>query len=114
MASSTQDNKTMPIAIVGIGCRFPGGANDVDSMWKLLSGNEGAWSPLPQDRYNAEHGFYHPYRQRKGYMNIKGGYFIKDVGNFDARFFGVTAGEALAMVSLPFCQSIDINRVQFC
>lgn len=88
----------MPLAIVGIGCRFPGEANDVKSFWSLLTGNQGAWSPLPQERYNAETGFYHPHRQRKGFFNVKGGYFLNDFSHFDARFFGITAGEALAMV----------------
>ena len=90
--------RPVPLAVVGIGCRFPGEANDVDSFWSLLTQDQGAWSPLPKERYNAETGFYHPNRQRKGYFNIKGGYYLSDMSHFDARFFGITAGEALAMV----------------
>ena len=93
-----RDEQPTPLAVVGIGCRFPGEAEYVDSFWSLLSGDEGAWSPLPKERYNAKTCFYHPNRQRKGYFNVKGGYFLSDMSHFDARFFSITAGEALAMV----------------
>lgn len=44
----------MPIAVVGMSCRFPGGANDPEKLWQMLSEGRSAWSDVPSDRYNAE------------------------------------------------------------
>ena len=41
-----------PIAIIGIGCRFPGGANDPESFWKLLAGGVDAITDIPADRWD--------------------------------------------------------------
>lgn len=49
----------MPIAIVGMSCRFPGGANDVEKFWELVSEGRSAWSTVPKSRFNAD-AFYHP------------------------------------------------------
>ncbi|MEM9568398.1 MAG: beta-ketoacyl synthase N-terminal-like domain-containing protein, partial [Cyanobacteria bacterium P01_E01_bin.34] len=46
--------KTEPIAIVGIGCRFPGGASDPDSFWQVLQAGVDAISETPRDRWNLE------------------------------------------------------------
>lgn len=43
-----------PIAVVGLSLRLPGGANDVDGLWKLLESGEPAWTPVPVDRYNED------------------------------------------------------------
>ena len=43
-----------PIAVVGLSLRLPGGANDIDGLWKLLESGEPAWTPVPADRYNEE------------------------------------------------------------
>src|SRR5580765_66416 len=45
------------IAIIGIGCRFPGGINDVESFWKLLIEGREALSDVPKDRWNLERYF---------------------------------------------------------
>ena len=42
------------IAIIGIGCRFPGGVNDTESFWKLLAEGRDAVSEIPSDRFNVE------------------------------------------------------------
>ena len=46
--------RTEPIAIVGIGCRFPGGANDPRSFWRLLSAGEDAITEVPSSRWKLE------------------------------------------------------------
>ena len=46
-----------PIAIIGIGCRFPGGVNDPESFWKLLAEGREAVSDVPPDRWNIERFF---------------------------------------------------------
>ena len=43
-----------PIAVVGLSLRLPGGANDLDGLWKLLESGAPAWTPVPADRYNEE------------------------------------------------------------
>lgn len=43
-----------PIAVVGISLRLPGGANDLDGLWKLLESGAPAWTPVPADRYNED------------------------------------------------------------
>ena len=45
--------RTEPVAIVGIGCRFPGGANDPESYWRLLYDGVDAVTPVPADRFDA-------------------------------------------------------------
>ena len=49
----------MPIAIVGMSCRFPGGASDVEKFWELVSEGRSAWSGVPEERFNVD-AFYHP------------------------------------------------------
>ncbi|UNZ20716.1 type I polyketide synthase [Streptomyces sp. 891-h] len=74
-----------PIAIVGIGCRFPG-APDVESYWRLLLDGRDAVGEVPGERWN-------PHAAR---TPAQGG-FLDRVDEFDARFFGISAREALRM-----------------
>jgi acyl transferase domain-containing protein len=87
----------MDIAIVGLSCRLPGGANDPDKLWTMLSEGRSAWSRVPEDRFNAE-SFYHPDPDVNGSINTQGGYFLdQDVSKFDAGFFGISPNEAQTM-----------------
>ena len=54
-----------PIAIVGIGCRFPGDATDPEKFWDLISQGKSALTTIPTDRWNGE-AFYHPQAERNG------------------------------------------------
>lgn len=58
-------DQSMPIAIVGIGCRFPGDATSPDKLWDLISQGKNAQSEFPKDRFNLD-AFYHPSSERKG------------------------------------------------
>ncbi len=49
----------MPIAIVGMSCRFPGGASDIEKFCELVSEGRSAWSKVPENRFNVD-AFYHP------------------------------------------------------
>ncbi|MBV8587314.1 MAG: acyltransferase domain-containing protein, partial [Verrucomicrobia bacterium] len=82
-----------PIAIIGIGCRFPGGVNDVGSFWKLLSEGREAVSDVPHDRWNIER-FFDPETGLPGKSITKRGGFLQEIDQFDAQFFGISPREA--------------------
>lgn len=81
-----------PIAIVGMGCRFPG-ANDIDSFWRLLEAGGDAITTIPAERWDANE-FYHPDPATPGKMHTLWGGFISDVDKFDPYFFGISPREA--------------------
>ncbi|KAL8787994.1 MAG: hypothetical protein Q9213_001886 [Squamulea squamosa] len=87
----------IPIAVVGISCRFPAGATDPEKFWKMLSGGESAWSDVPQDRFAWET-FHHPSPDMDGTTNHRGGHFLKqNIAAFDAGFFAIHPTEASSM-----------------
>jgi soluble lytic murein transglycosylase-like protein len=55
----------MPIAIVGMSCRFPGDAVNPSQLWEMLLEGKSAWSPIPKDKFNAD-AFFHPNPDRNG------------------------------------------------
>ena len=86
-----------PIAIIGVGCRFPGGANSPNELWELLSEGRCAWSDVPRDRFNWK-SFHHPDPEIQGSHNHRGGHFLDyDISAFDAGFFGLTSTESEAI-----------------
>src|SRR3954471_23673162 len=82
-----------PIAIVGIGCRFPGGANDPQQFWRLLTDGVDAITTVPPDRWHAR-AFYDPDPATPGKTYASQGGFISDIDMFDASFFGMSPREA--------------------
>ena len=85
-----------PVAVVGIGCRFPGGVVGPEGYWTFLANGEDAISEIPPDRWDAD-AFYDPDPLAPGRMPSKWGGFLPDVAGFDADFFGITPREAEAM-----------------
>ena len=85
-----------PVAVVGIGCRFPGGALGPDAYWKLLTDGVDAIGEVPADRWDAD-AYYDPDPSAPGRMASKWGAFLSDVAGFDADFFGISPREAEAM-----------------
>lgn len=83
------------IAIVGIGCRFPG-ANGPDEFWKLLLEGRDAITTVPADRWDAD-AFYDADPQTPGKMHTREAGFIDNIDAFDAPFFGVSPREAERM-----------------
>ncbi len=81
-----------PIAIIGIGCRFPE-ANSPEAFWQLLQKGQRAIQEIPAERWEIER-FYDPTPQSIGKMNTLQGGFIKGVDRFDAAFFGIGEAEA--------------------
>ncbi len=85
-----------PVAVVGIGCRFPGGVVGPQGYWAFLAGGGDAISEVPSDRWDAE-AFYDPDPFAPGRMASKWGGFLPDVSGFDADFFGISPREAETM-----------------
>ncbi len=85
-----------PVAVVGIGCRFPGDVTGPESFWDLLVHSRNAIAGIPADRWDAD-AFYDPDPLTPGRMTTKWGGFLPDVAGFDAEFFGITPREAAAM-----------------
>jgi len=85
-----------PVAVVGIGCRFPGDVTGPESFWDLLVEGRDAISRVPADRWDAD-AFYDPDPLTPGRMTTKWGGFVPNIAGFDAEFFGITPREAAAM-----------------
>jgi acyl transferase domain-containing protein len=91
--SSSHTHKREGIAIIGIGCRFPGGVNDASALWKLLvEGREGVCD-VPADRWNVER-FYDSEPGLIGKSIAKRGGFLEAIDQFDPQFFGISPREA--------------------
>ena len=88
--------RTEPIAVIGLGCRFPGQASGADGYWQLLHGGIDAVGPIPSDRWDND-AFYDPDRDAPGKIYVREGAFISDVDRFDAQFFGISPREAVNM-----------------
>ncbi|MFB6258796.1 MAG: polyketide synthase, partial [Flavobacteriales bacterium] len=88
--------KKEPLAIVGIGCRFPGNVNSPKEFWDLLTNKEDALGEIPDDRWDAD-ALYAPEWKREGKINVRRGGFIQEVDKFDAGFFGISPLEASRM-----------------
>ncbi len=86
-----------PIAIVGMGCRFPGGAHSPQSMWDLLVSGGDAVSGFPTDRGWDMEGLFDPDPDNPGTSYVQEGGFLHAAADFDASFFGISPREALAM-----------------
>jgi acyl transferase domain-containing protein/NADPH:quinone reductase-like Zn-dependent oxidoreductase/acyl carrier protein len=84
-----------PIAIVGIGCRFPG-ARDTRSFWGMLENGIDAIVDIPADRFDAA-AFYDPHPGAPGKMSYRWGGFVDDIEGFDAAFFGISPREAASI-----------------
>jgi myxalamid-type polyketide synthase MxaE and MxaD len=84
-----------PIAIIGVGCRFPG-ANDPPAFWRLLRDGVDAIREVPADRFDPN-AFYASDPATPGKMNTRWGGFLEQVDQFDPNFFGISPREASRM-----------------
>ncbi|MEU5758477.1 SDR family NAD(P)-dependent oxidoreductase [Nocardia sp. NPDC047648] len=85
------------VAIVGIGCRFPGGIDGPDSFWDLVVRRGDGIVEVPADRWNLAK-FYDPDPDAPGRMYTRhGGFLTQSLWEFDAEFFGISQREASIM-----------------
>jgi acyl transferase domain-containing protein/acyl-CoA synthetase (AMP-forming)/AMP-acid ligase II/NADP-dependent 3-hydroxy acid dehydrogenase YdfG/acyl carrier protein len=84
-----------PIAIIGIGCRFPG-ADGLEEFWILLRNGVDAISEIPRDRWDID-ALYDPLPGTTGKMSTRWGGFLSGIDRFDPHFFGISPREASAM-----------------
>ncbi len=85
-----------PIAVIGIGCRFPGGVKDPISFWKLLQNGKDAITEVPAERWDIEK-LYTSEPKVSGKMNTRWGGFLEQIDGFDASFFQISPREANSM-----------------
>ncbi|MCH9698303.1 MAG: type I polyketide synthase [Gammaproteobacteria bacterium] len=91
-----QTSSNEPIAIVGMGCRFPGGVNSPKQLWQLLSKGEHGIVDVPDDRWDMDQ-FYSDQQGEAGKMYTRKAGFIDRPGDFDPEFFGISPREANSM-----------------
>ncbi|CAG6397096.1 acyltransferase domain-containing protein [Streptomyces cocklensis] len=88
--------RTEPVAVVGVGCRFPGGVTDAASYWSMLLGGTDGVGEIPADRWDHRR-FYDEEAGRPGKVYTRSGGFIDGLDRFDHDFFGISRREAMAM-----------------
>src|SRR5262245_50929613 len=95
-SSAPAAEPSAPIAIIGIGCRLPGGATSPEKLWQLLVDGQDLVGDIPADRWNAE-ALYDADVSAVGKAATRWGAFLEGIDRFDAEFFGIAPREAERM-----------------
>ncbi len=96
MTTHVPTTPSEPIAIIGMGCRFPGGVESPEDFWQLLRTGKDAIREVPPNRWDLET-FYNPDPDAPGKMYTRHGGFLDQVDKFDPQFFNISPREALSL-----------------
>jgi|TARA_B110000495_G_C23029113_1_gene612315 acyl transferase domain-containing protein len=97
LCQQTNQDSREPVAIVDIGCRFPGGASTPKAFWNMIRRKKDAIVDVPGDRWDIRR-FYDEDTAKPGKMYVKQGGFLKEkIDRFDPLFFGISPREAESM-----------------
>ena len=90
-------HKRVPLAIVGIGCRMPGGVTNPDQLWDLISAGKDGYCEVPHDRWDWRR-YFSDDENVPGKIYVRRGAFLQqDIKEFDAEFFGISPREARSL-----------------
>lgn len=90
-----KETQTEPIAIIGMGCRFPG-ADSPEAFWHLLRDGVDAIREVPKDRWDVD-AYADENLESADKMSIRFGGFVEQLEEFDAQFFGISPREAVSL-----------------
>ncbi|KAJ8122817.1 hypothetical protein ONZ43_g1083 [Nemania bipapillata] len=114
---ATGEDKMMPVAVVGMACRFPGEAVSPSAFFDMLVKGRSAWSEVPKNRYNVD-AYWHPSKDRVGTTTARGGHWMtEDPALFDAS--SIRSGEsrmslvAASQLMLLPDSAVSLSRLQF-
>ena len=93
---AAQGAQREPIAVVGIGCRFPGDVHHADAFWDLIIHGVDAVTEVPPDRWDVD-AYYDPDPDAPGKMVTRWGAFLKNIDQFEPQLFGISPREAISM-----------------
>ncbi len=93
---ASEESRSEPIAIIGMGCRFPGGSDTPESFWELLRSGQDAVTEVPPHRWDVDK-YYDADPDAPGKSYTRWGAFVNNVDLFDAQFFGISPREAISL-----------------